>query len=180
VRAFIALELGSDLRQRIGGLVDDLRPRMPGARWVRPEGVHLTLRFLGATTAAEIDRMEGMLRKATEDCPPTTAMARGLGVFPDRGRPRILWLGLEVAAPVLGLQASCEAAAVSAGFQAEGRPFRPHLTLGRWRDPSPRPELPTVDLGETTLDTLTVFRSELRSGGARYTPLLSLKLAGDR
>ncbi len=88
----------------------------------------------------------------------------------------MLWLGFEVAEPVLALQASCEAAAVAAGFEGETRAFRPHLTLGRWRDRSSPPSLPEVDLGETILDTLTLFRSDLHPAGARHAPVASFRL----
>jgi 2'-5' RNA ligase len=69
------------------------------------------------------------------------------------------------------LQEACERAALTAGFEKEDRPFKAHLTLGRWRDRAPRPDLPPVDLGATRLDTLVLFKSELRPGGAVYTPL---------
>jgi 2'-5' RNA ligase len=99
-------------------------------------------------------------------------------MFPERGSPRILWLGLEVPPPILDLQLACERAARTAGFEREERPFRAHLTLGRWRERVPRPDLPTADLGSTRLDTLVLFRSELRSSGAVYTPLARFPLGG--
>jgi 2'-5' RNA ligase len=95
----------------------------------------------------------------------------GLGLFPERGSPRVLWLGLELPQPMTELQAACEASAVAAGFSRETRPFSPHLTLGRWRDRAARPELPAVELGPVALDTLVLFRSELRPDGAVYTEL---------
>jgi 2'-5' RNA ligase len=69
------------------------------------------------------------------------------------------------------LQADCEAAAIASGFPPERRDFKPHLTLGRWRDPAPRPKLPAADLGPVVLDRLVLFRSELRPAGAEYSPL---------
>jgi 2'-5' RNA ligase len=74
------------------------------------------------------------------------------------------------------LQAGCEAAAVAAGFPREARRFSPHLTLGRWRDRAARPELPAVDLGSSVLDTLVLFRSELRPEGAVHTQLQRFEL----
>jgi 2'-5' RNA ligase len=100
----------------------------------------------------------------------------GLGTFPERGSPRVLWLGLAVPDTVLVLQAACERAAVADGFPREDRPFKPHLTLGRWRERDRRPELPEADLGAARVDTLVLFRSELRPQGAVYTPLARFPL----
>jgi RNA 2',3'-cyclic 3'-phosphodiesterase len=176
VRAFVALEIPDGLRARIERLAEDLRTCAPGVRWVGPDAMHLTLRFFGDASPAQLDQLGGTIGKAAAACPATRARARSLGVFPDRGRPRVLWLGFEVAEPVLALQASCEAAAVAAGFEGETRAFRPHLTLGRWRDRSSPPSLPEVDLGEAILDTLTLFRSDLHPGGARHAPVASFRL----
>jgi 2'-5' RNA ligase len=91
----------------------------------------------------------------------------------------VLWLGVELPAPVLALQAACEAAAVAEGFEPETRPFRSHLTLGRWRERAPRPALPDVDLGTLALRELVLFRSQLRPSGAVYTGIARFPLQGD-
>ncbi len=176
VRAFVALELDGGLRQGIGELQARLRPRVGGMRIVRPESIHLTLRFLGATSPSQVDVLRPLLAAAAALCPAAEARAAGLGTFPERGNPRVLWLGLEVPPPVVDLQRACERAARAAGFEGEARPFRPHLTLGRWRDPAARPELPPADLGETRLDTLVFLRSDLRPDGAVYSPLARFAL----
>jgi 2'-5' RNA ligase len=98
-------------------------------------------------------------------------------VFPERGRARVIWIGIGAPPSVLRLQEACERAAVAAGFDAEPRPFQPHLTLGRWRDPAPRPALPAIDLGPTALETLVLYRSQPGPKGSVYTPLESLPLA---
>lgn len=176
VRAFVALELESRLRTALADLQSQLRPRLGRVRLVRAEGIHLTLRFLGETSPVQIERLRSALAAAAAECPATEARAAGLSTFPERGSPRVLWLGLEVAAPVLDLQTACEQAARTAGFSPESRPFRAHLTLGRWRDRVPRPELPAVDLGTTRLETLSLFQSDLGSDGAVYTPLARFRL----
>jgi len=177
VRGFVALQLPERAREAIGDLQARLRPRLGGIRPVRPEGAHLTLRFLGETTPSALESIREALRKAATPCRPFDARLRGLGTFPERGSPRILWLALEVPDAVLALQAACERAAVAAGFPPEERPFRAHLTLGRWRERERRPELPEgVDLGVAHVDTVVLFRSELRRGGAVYTPLARFPL----
>jgi 2'-5' RNA ligase len=171
VRAFVALPLDAAALGRVVETIAALGARTAGVRWVRPEGLHLTLRFLGPSSPEALARMEPALRAAAAACPATVARLSGLGVFPERGSPRVLWLGVALDSGVLVLQQACERAAIGAGFAPEGRAFRPHLTLGRWRDRASRPSLPDVDLGETALDRLVLFRSELRPAGAVYTPL---------
>lgn len=176
VRAFVAVELGGGLLQAIGDLQARLRLRLGGIRLVRPEGIHLTLRFLGDAFPSQVDALRPLLAAAAASCPATQARAAGLGTFPERGSPRVLWLGLEVEPAILDLQRACERAARAAGFGREERPFRAHVTLGRWRERAPRPDLPPADLGETPLDTLVLFWSDLRPEGAAYTAIARMAL----
>lgn len=176
IRAFVALELDGSTRVRLAELVRSLHGVVTGARWVRPEGIHLTLRFLGYARRSVLDSLIPALRLAADECPACTADIRGLGTFPERGRVRVLWLGIEAPPSVLRLQQACERAAVAAGFEPETRPFAPHFTLGRWRDPAPRPTLPEADLGRARLDTLVLYRSQPGPAGSVYTPLESFAL----
>lgn len=176
VRAFVALEIEEALRARIAEGTAALRALLPGVRWVRPEGVHLTLRFLGWALPESLAGIETRLREAAAACPPSAARFSSLGMFPERGSPRVLWLGTHLEPSVLELQAACERAAAEAGFDPEERPFRSHLTLGRWSERVRRPELPPLDVGATRLERLVLFRSELRRGGAVYTPLAAFPL----
>jgi 2'-5' RNA ligase len=176
VRAFIALEIGPKMRQAIAELQESLRPRVPGARFVRPEGIHLTLRFLGEARPDQVEVLRPALGTAARSCPPLEIRVRGLGTFPERGAPRVLWLGIEAPESVRALQRACETAAVGAGFAREGRPFRAHLTLARFRERVRRPELPPTELGTTGLSHLILFQSELKPGGAVYTPVARFAL----
>jgi 2'-5' RNA ligase len=177
VRAFVALELGAEVREAIGTLMASLRPRVSGARWVRPEGVHLTLRFLGDTPPERIEQLLPLLAAAASGCAPLEARAAALGTFPGPGKPpRVLWLGIGLPPSAASLQAECERAAVAVGFPPEDRPFRVHLTLARFRGRVLRPALPPVDLGPIPLETLALVRSELRPGGAVYTPIARFPL----
>jgi 2'-5' RNA ligase len=176
VRAFVALELDARLREAMGDLQARLRPRCGGIRMTRPEGIHLTLRFLGDTSPEQVETLRPLLATAAAACPALEASVAGLDTFPERGSPRVLWLGLDVPASVFDLQGACERAARAAGFDREERPFRAHLTLGRWRDRAPRPDLPPADLGTTRLETLVLLKSDLRPGGAVYTPLARFAL----
>jgi 2'-5' RNA ligase len=180
LRTFVAVEIGRDLRSRIAALQDELRGRLPEVRWTRPEGIHLTLRFLGSTGLDEIEQLKPLLAKAASRSAACDVAVAGLGTFPEHGRPSVLWLGLSVPDPLLTLQAACERAAVSIGFPREDRRFRPHLTLGRWRERARRPDLPPADFGVTHVDTLVLFRSAPQAGGSVYTPLAEFALGGLR
>lgn len=196
VRAFIALELPAETK---AGLMDTqarLRERLHGVRWVNAAGLHLTLRFLGDSTPRQLERVQAALGEATRVCPAGTGRLTGLGVFPESERlpPRVLWVGLELPRPFFALQAACERAAREAGFEPERRAFTPHLTLGRWRDRAPRPTFDELDRHSPSgrgaaaregapdsaaclLDTLVLYRSELRPTGALYTALQTFRLS---
>jgi 2'-5' RNA ligase len=171
IRTFVAVELEPAALDQLAALSARLRQQVTGVRWVRPEGLHLTLRFLGPSSPDRLARLEPTLERAAATCPQSEAQLGGLGMFPERGRPRVLRVGIDVEASVLALQQACERAAVAAGFPPESRPFHPHLTLGRFKHNVPRPGLHEPDLGRTPLRTLTLFQSELTPSGAVYTPL---------
>lgn len=175
-RTFVAIELEARLREAMGELQWRLRPRLGGIKVARPGGIHLTLRFLGETSREQVATLVPLLAAAAAACPPCDARVAGLGRFPERGSPRVLWLGLDVPPLLLELQRACEHAARAVGFEPEQRPFRAHLTLGRWRDAVPRPDLPPTDLGTTRLETLALFESQLRPDGAVYVPLARFAL----
>lgn len=178
IRTFVALEIEEPIRIRLAQATLELRPLLPGVRFVSIGGLHLTLRFLGGSRPEQLDRIMPALAAAARDCPPIVARIGGLGAFPERGAPRVLFVGLE-ARPQLGpLQAACERAARSAAFEADGRSFRAHLTLGRWRDRAERPRFPPLELGVAALRNLVLFQSEPQRGGSRYTALETFPLAG--
>jgi 2'-5' RNA ligase len=177
IRAFVSLELDAGARDRLGAAVAELRPGVPGVKWVRPEGVHLTLRFLGPSEPETLERLKPLLAAAAAACPAADAPLSGFGTFPERGAPRVLWAGVALPPACLELQRACEAAAVACGYAGEARAFSPHLTLGRWRDRAARPALPSRDLGASRIETLVLMRSDLRPDGAVYTPLASFPLA---
>jgi len=171
LRAFLALDLDPAAQQRVVDLMARLGREVAGVRWVRPDGLHLTLRFLGRADEPQVARIAAALVEAARSCSPATVPLNELGLFPERGAPRVLWIGLTLPEPMLALQRACEDAARREGFDAEERAFKPHLTLGRWKDRAPRPSLPPVDLGAAQIDHLTLYKSDLKPQGAIYTPL---------
>lgn len=184
LRAFVAIDLDEAARGRLAAAMDALRSHVPGLHWVRPETLHVTLRFLGWTREETLDRLTPLLRAEAARAPRAEVPLGPLGMFPERGSPRVLWVDVPLPAPLLALQEACEAAARACGFAPEARAFRSHLTLGRWKDRARRPVLPPLDLGTASLEVLVLFRSDLRPSGAIYTPLATFPLsplpAGER
>jgi len=176
VRAFLALAFDDPMRQRIAETLERLRSDVRGVRWLAPETIHLTLRFLGDASPEAIDRLSPSVERAASACAPCEARVQGVGFFPPHGPPHVIWLGLDLPPAVRDLQAACERAAVAAGFPPEERPFRPHVTLGRWRDRVRRPPIPAADLGTTPLGPVVLFKSELLPKGAVHTPLRTFPL----
>jgi len=176
IRAFVALDLDDAMRTRLVELIETLRGPINGVRWVRPEGIHLTLRFLGYGRRDRLDALGDALRGLANESTAGAAEVSGLGTFPERGRSRVLWIGIHLPDSILRLQQACESAAVAAGFAPESRPFAPHLTLARFPEPARRPVLPPVDLGRTALDPLVLYRSQPGAGGSVYTRMYTFPL----
>ncbi len=176
VRAFVALPLRPETLAAVEQRCRALREGLHDIRFARPEALHLTLRFLGDARLERLERMRPALERAAAECVATVGRLAGLGLFPPRGEPRVLWLGIELDESVLVLQRAVEEAAVEAGFAPERRPFRPHLTLGRFRAGARRPELGEIEPVSAPLERLVLYRSQLRPEGAVHTPIASFDL----
>ena len=131
IRLFIALGLPDDIRDRLAGLAGGL----PGARWVEPHNLHLTLRFIGETEEGRLADLDEQL--AGIETPPFALTMDGLGHFGTGKRLHALWAGVERSEALAHLQAKIESAVVRAGFPPETRKFTPHVTLARLKDASP-------------------------------------------
>jgi len=176
IRAFLALAFDEPMRARLADALERLKREVAGVRWLSPDTIHLTLRFLGPSSPSALESLAGDVERAARACPPCEARVEGVGFFPPHGPPHVIWAGLVLPPPVQELQAACERAAVAAGFRREDRPFRPHVTLGRWRDRVRRPAAPALDLGPTRLGPVILYQSELRPQGAVHTPLREFPL----
>ena len=175
MRLFLAVELPELLRAAVVAVQERLRPTEHGWRWVRPEGIHLTLRFLGEVAEARLPELAERWRAAAAGADIPDIQVSDLGTFPPRGRPRVLWVGLQdrSGGALAALATALESEARAAGFAAEDRPFAPHLTLARVAaDGKPRkPEIEVGSLGSFRAQSLTLFRSVPGRGGAVYTAL---------
>jgi 2'-5' RNA ligase len=193
IRTFIAIELSQDLRDSLIRLQDRLKRQVPerSVRWVRPEGIHLTLKFLGDVPAKRVADISQAVETACRGFSRFTIELAGLGCFPNMRRPRVMWVGVrEPSGTLVRLQEAVEGALVELGFEPEGRSFSPHLTLGRvqrnvdWSDRQRLGELIAQSdvglLGRMSAATVDVMRSDLRPAGAVYIALAHAPLgSGD-
>lgn len=155
-----------------------------GVKWVRPDQLHFTLKFLGEIPSPRVAAAREALRSACAGTPPFDLVLAGLGAFPPGGPPRVVWAGCGEGHEALeGLAAQVEAAMTGAGFPAEARPFAAHLTLGRVRDPRAARGLrdhlarrAATPFGRLRVGEVVLFRSRLSPAGPSYEPLESVSL----
>ncbi len=132
MRLFTALPVSPEIREALREKVGKIGFKGDGVRWVDPSLWHVTLRFLGEVPRGDLLRVTGALEEATNGVAPFEWECRGLGGFPDLNRPRVLWAGVDLGRiQMVELAGRVEEALARAGFPGEGRPFHPHLTLGR-------------------------------------------------
>jgi 2'-5' RNA ligase len=187
-RLFIAVELPAVVKDLLGGVVQHLRRQgVDGVRWVRPEGVHLTLKFLGETLEERLEAIAQAMAQAAEGTPPFVLGIGGAGAFPNLRAPQVAWLGLRGQVEALGeLQSALEKALELAGFPREGRAFSPHLTLGRVNGRLTPSQLQAlleglkgagaVEFPDVSVDAISLIESQLERSGARYVQRAVAKL----
>ncbi len=134
MRLFVALELPPEVKEAAARMQDRLKPSGAGVKWVRPEGMHLTLKFLGEVEDERLPGLPGALDRACRGRGALELELAGCGAFPGRGRPRVVWLGVAgQVGELAGLARALEESLARLGFAPEKRPFKAHLTLGRVR-----------------------------------------------
>ena len=175
MRVFIAVDLSNELRKGLAELQRELRPLTDTARWVAPESIHVTLKFIGEVPEKRAEDIDAALTGLTWK--PFTVTVRGVGFFPGTRSPRVFWAGME--APTMqDLAEQLDARMESLGFEKEKRAFRPHITLARARDSRIDSSLVTAaskyaehDFGSFPVDRVFLFKSILKPSGAVYEKL---------
>ena len=175
VRLFAGLPLDTGTRATLAGLTADVRRTDWPVRWVAPEAWHLTVKFYGERAEAEVAPIGAGLAEAVRETPPLDLQFTALGANAPGRRARVLWLDVEAPAALELLHHRVELAGRALGIEAEGRPFRPHLTIGRVRNGAVLPPDAGERLAATAMDVafvadrLVLFESRLGPSGPRYT-----------
>jgi len=183
-RSFIAIELPEKIISSISKIQEDLRAYGFKIRWVRPENIHLTLKFLGNIDQADTEKVGEAITESVKGFVPFSLAAKGMGAFPSLRRPRVIWIGVSGDHEQLaGLQKRLDKKLAAIGFPEEKRLFRGHLTLGRVKqsiDPDRFAEAMKMVGGfasDTFLaDEIVLFKSELKPTGAVYSKLMRASL----
>ncbi|OGO73011.1 MAG: 2'-5' RNA ligase [Chloroflexi bacterium RBG_19FT_COMBO_56_12] len=190
IRAFIGVDLSPEIQHCLEQVSTQLKERLEGdpVRWIPAENIHLTLKFLGDVSQANLEMLKKILRAVVPSHPSFEISVGGLGAYPKVHHPRVIWIGLEVPSDLVAIQHSIETETARLGYAREERPFSPHLTLGRVsRNASPAEihqlgeVLDTFKvgfLGAARVRAIHLYRSDLKPGGAVYTRLFSVPLEG--
>ena len=194
MRVFVAVDIDEFIRNRIAAFIKGIEGFAPDARWVRPESLHLTLKFVGEKSSEEVDNIKRALCEVQGE---TTEIAfRGFGFFPTARSARVFWIGIEAGPSLAALASAVDQATSRLGIPREDRAFSPHLTLARGgggsgnprREKSDKPNrsferlqeklsaMPALDFGTMSAREFSLYLSHLGRGGARYEKLESFWL----
>ncbi len=187
IRSFLAIELPRTIQEKIEEIQEDLKSTHADVRWVSPEKIHLTLKFFGNIEESKIEPIVKSIEGSIQATPPFSLKAKGMGAFPYLKNPRVIWMGLtDGKEKVISLQQRLEGLLEKIGFEAEDRPFQPHLTLGRVKTSRGREELGRgiekyreEEFGDFHVETVLFFKSDLRPSGPVYTILRELRLGSE-
>lgn len=177
MRAFVAIKITSDQRMAVGDLIGDLKTSSADVKWVKPENLHLTLKFLGNMDESRVGDVAEAVRGACQGITPFEISLRGTGAYPSVRRPRVVWVGIENGRDsLLSLNENIENRLETVGFQKEKRSFSPHLTIGRLRRNGRPGNLSDrlgvhFDGGECVIDRVLLMKSTLTPEGPIYEEL---------
>ncbi|HEX7960313.1 MAG TPA: RNA 2',3'-cyclic phosphodiesterase [Terriglobales bacterium] len=185
MRTFIAADITPEIRKRLSEFVDKTRASFPGARWARPEGLHITLKFLGEITADQKEQVEAAVRRIKSQ--HFEISIRGLGFFPNTRSPRVFWAGIEAGGQLPALASAVDEALLPLGFPKEKQSYNPHLTLARF-NPGTKAnaasaksllEAPPPEFGTMTANEFFLYQSKLSPRGSIYSKLTRFDLEGE-
>ena len=181
-RTFIALDMSPDVKAALEKYVQPLKSQRSRVSWVKPQNLHLTLKFLGDTPADRLDEIAAALQEAASLAAPFSAVVSGSGVFPNDEHPRVLWVGInDKSGTLLKLAQAIDTRMQQLGFAKEKRVFAPHLTIGRTKDTRiaaivrALKEKPFAAM-PVQFNEIIFMQSELHPAGSIYTPLRKLLL----
>ncbi len=188
LRAFIAIELPKQLQDALEKQTTRLRQSLGDdlVRWIPTQNMHLTLKFIGNIAASHVEFLKQLIAQTAVSHSQFDLQISGIGSFPNSKRARILWAGIHAPAELASLQKGLEAGTTRLGYEMEERPFSPHLTLGRVRQNIDQTGLQRIratldsiqlgNIGSARVDSIHLYKSELRASGSVYTKLFSVPL----
>jgi 2'-5' RNA ligase len=188
LRSFIAVKISQEIQSAIARSIAPLQKSLPKplVRWVAPDNVHLTIKFLGDVSPANLDQLAEALKTEVRNHEIFTIPVGGLGAFPTSRRARVIWIGLEAPGALNSLMRGVEAVAARLGYASEDRPFSPHLTIGRVGQNASTADLHRIcaglegmsigAFGTVLVDAVHIFKSDLLPGGSVYTRLYYLPM----
>jgi len=194
MRVFIAFDIDDAIRERISRFLDGVRGLAPDVRWVRPESLHVTLKFIGEKPEGAVVEIKRALEGVKGNAVDTSF--RGYGFFPTANAPRVFWIGLEAGPELAALAAAVDTATAALGIAKEERVFSPHLTLARGGGGSGSPRrqkgdranrdfqklqerlagMPAPEFGTMTAREFFLYQSQLSPKGSKYTKLADFAL----
>ena len=191
MRIFIGIDLDSEVRARINRFIEGVQAFVPDARWMRPESLHITLKFIGEQTPEQVEAITQRLRQLESSA--FEIRSAGFGFFPTAKAPRVFWIGIQAGPELTKLAESIDMAVAELGIPREDRPYSPHLTLARGgagrksgspkrqKDDGPNTIFATLekrlaamgklDFGTMTAHEFILYQSQLSPGGSKYTNL---------
>ncbi len=176
MRCFIAINLNEELKMEIDRLTAHMKKGIRDVRWVPAENLHITLKFLGAVPDESVEEIREVLSQVSAHYSPFDVELRGMGLFPDRKRPRVVWIDILNSEKLIRLQEEVELFTERLGFKREERQFSPHLTIGRVRTPRTGgslvdavEELKNTYFGNIRVDMISLMKSDLKPTGAQYS-----------
>ena len=185
MRLFVALEIPTAVRESLAALLDSLRALSAQPRLVRPENLHVTLKFIGEWAPEKLDALRSALDAVRLD-QPVTLDFHGLGFFPNEKRPRVFWAGIEASPNLITLASEIDRATEKLGIPREQRAFSPHLTLARFEPPGLPEKLRGAiqenaarEFGALHSSEFRLIESKLKPSGAEYTTLQTFPFAAE-
>jgi len=184
IRIFIAIELPEDIKKNLEGLQEELKKASADVKWVKPENIHLTLKFLGSVPVQQIPEIVQELKNGLAAFGFFSVGIAKIGSFPEKGKPRVIWAGVEKGNEIVArLQDKVEDLLQRFNFACEEREYSSHLTIGRVKGPNNIKSLQellagkfSVQFGEMPVEDISIIRSDLKPDGPAYTILERIKL----
>lgn len=186
-RIFIAINLPQEIKNGLVRLQEELSLNLSNIRWTAPDNIHLTLVFLGEIDEARTEKVCQITKEAVKDLEIFSLSLKGLGVFPEVRRPKILWIGVFGDSMLKLLNQSLFRRLSQAGFTLDDRAFTPHITIGRAQDRKLNKEallfclnkFKEAEFGKIEIKNIEVMESQLKEGGPRYTVVEKVGLKGN-